>query len=155
MKRRYAPLFVVLALAAALSPANAEIDPADDFRPTPGVACGPNDKPESIQGRVPLADFQSGRAAQGYTCNSEKVGQVGSDADSPNAGALGGYRVYRYVDEAGHVCAFYDTTLLFPANVYASGGDSGVWVLDMTDPAHPVHTATLSTPAMQSPNRSA
>jgi hypothetical protein len=128
-------------------------DPATDFSPTPGIACGAEDHPEETQGRVPLSDFSNGRAAQGYTCNSSKVSQVGSDA-APNAGAAGGYRVYRYTDGGGHICAFYDTTLLFPANVYASTGDSGVWVLDMTDPAHPSHTATLSTPAMQSPHES-
>ncbi|MHB8670527.1 MAG: LVIVD repeat-containing protein [Acidimicrobiales bacterium] len=122
--------------------------------PTPDLACtGPGDRPEAIQGRVPLADYNSGRAAQGYTCNASAVSHVGSAEGGP--GASGGYRVFRYVDGTGRACAYYDTTLLFPANARAAGTSlTGVWVLDMTDPAHPVHTATLSTPAMQSPHES-
>lgn len=116
-----------------------EVDP---YEPTPGVACGPGSRPESTQGRVPLADYESGRAAQGYFCNAEIVAHTGSS---------GGYRVHRYVDAAGHECAYYDTTLLFPID---AGTGSGVHVLDMSNPRAPVRTATLSTPAMQSPHES-
>jgi hypothetical protein len=134
-------------------PAHAAPAPGVDYAPTPDVGCGPGDLPEAIQGRVPLADYASGRAAKGYTCNAEQVSHFGTPTTT--AASAGGYRVYRYVDTAGHVCAFYDTTLLFPANAYAAGTrGTGVWVLDMTDPAHPVHTATLATPAMQSPHES-
>jgi hypothetical protein len=67
----------------------------------------------------------------------------------------GGYRVERYVDKAGHECAFWDSTLLWPHNVPNQGIEGpGVYVMDMHDPAHPVHTATLRTPAMQSPHES-
>lgn len=71
-------------------------------------------------------------------------------------GRSGGYKVGRYVDRAGRECAYYDTTLLFPLNaVNLSQGDlTGVAVLDMSDPSQPVKTATLSTPAMQSPHES-
>jgi hypothetical protein len=52
----------------------------------PGVApavppadCGPGSLPEtSTQGRVPAEDYESGRAAQGYTCNTEQVSHQGS-----------------------------------------------------------------------------
>ena len=129
------------------------VDPANDFSPTPGLTCGTGDLPEATQGRVPHTDFESGRAAQGYTCNASKVAQVGSQ--DQGTGGVGGYRVFRYVDSQSQVCAFYDTTLLFPANLQGAGpGNTGVWVLDMTDPSHPSHTATLSTPAMQSPHES-
>src|SRR5438093_11597460 len=128
-------------------------DPALDFSPTPDSLCGVGDLPETTQGRVPLADFASGRAAQSYTCNASEVSHIGGD-DGPNAGSQGGFRVYRYVDASGNACAFYDTTLLFPANSTAHGPDTGVWVLDMRDPAHPQHTATLATPALQSPHES-
>src|SRR5439155_12316719 len=40
--------------------------------PTPKAQCGPGSMPETgLQGRVSMADVQSGRAAQGYTCNAE------------------------------------------------------------------------------------
>ena len=60
----------------------------------------------------------------------------------------------RFVDKAGHQCAYYDQTLLFPVQAFADKPTPGVAVLDMTDPAHPVRTATLVTPAMQTPHES-
>ena len=53
-------------------------------------------------------------------------------------GTVGGFKVERYVDAAGHDCAYYDTTLLFPTNVLDAEG--GVNVLDMADPANPALT---------------
>ncbi len=49
-------------------------------------------------------------------------------------------------------CAFYDGTLLFPTGVATDV--PGTYVLDMTDPAAPVRTAVLSTPAMVTPHES-
>jgi hypothetical protein len=117
---------------------------------TPRASCGPGSRPESgIQGRVSPEDQDSGRAAAGFTCNTELVGSYAI----PNAtGTVGGFKVERYVDAAGHDCAYYDTTLMFPTNVFDM--ESGVNVLDMTDPAHPVLTAQLQTPAMLSPHES-
>jgi hypothetical protein len=44
---------------------------------------------------------------------------------------------------------------LFPLNaVTAANAQTGAWVMDMSDPAHPIHTDTLRTPAMQSPHES-
>jgi hypothetical protein len=117
---------------------------------TPRARCGPGSRPETgIQGRVPRSDHQSGRAARGYTCNTRLVGSY----EKPNVlGSVGGFKVERYVDSAGHECAYYDTTLLFPTNIFDLEG--GVNVLDMSDPARPVRTARLLTPAMLSPHES-
>jgi hypothetical protein len=65
---------------------------------------------------------------------------------------VGGFKVERYVDAAGHECAYYDTTLLWPTNALDQEG--GVNVLDMADPAHPVLTTRLVTPAMDTPHES-
>ena len=97
-----------------------------------------------MQGRLTTADYVRARSADGITCNTRRIGHVG---------ATGGFRVHRYVDPAGHECAFYDTTQLFPTE-YLRGGISGVAVLDMTDPAHPIETARLLTPAMLTPHES-
>jgi hypothetical protein len=117
--------------------------------PTPPVlsdaACGPGSLPEATQGRAPAADYTNGRAAQGYTCNTQAVGHYGK---------TGGFKVLRYVDTAGHVCAYYDSTLLFPKDAVTNTEGPGVFVLDMTDPTHPVLTDTLKTPAMLSPHES-
>jgi hypothetical protein len=99
-----------------------------------------------MQGRVSAADVAAGKVKNGFRCNIVQVGHVGSS---------GGYKVERYVDKAGHECAFFDTTLLFPtnaANVAQKG--TGVAVVDMSDPAKPVITTTLNTPAMDSPHES-
>ncbi|MBV9412224.1 MAG: hypothetical protein JO148_11550 [Acidimicrobiia bacterium] len=121
--------------------------PAVDPGPTPKAQCGPGSRPEAEQGRVPAADYKNGRAAKGYTCNLELVGHDGSNA---------GFRVYRYIDTAGHECGFYDSGPLFPFQVFLSspGHTAGVFVLDMSDTAHPKQTATLTTPAMISPHES-
>jgi hypothetical protein len=113
---------------------------------TPDGKCGPGSRPEdSWQGRVPSKDFTDGRAAKGYTCNAVMVSHFG---------ASGGYRVARYVDAQGHVCAFYDSTLLFPTDVANNNGMAGTYVLDMSNPRHPVLTANLDTPGMDTPHES-
>jgi hypothetical protein len=115
--------------------------------PVPQLACDAQSKPETgAQGRVPKAEVDGGRAAKGYTCNTKQVASFGK---------TGGFQVHRYVDPAGHECAFYDSTLLFPKDLATNAMTGlGVFVLDMADPAHPKHTATLSTPAMLSPHES-
>jgi hypothetical protein len=99
-----------------------------------------------MQGRVPADAVASGAADKGYTCNTQLVGHEGRS---------GGFRVHRFVDRAGHECAYYDTTLLFPLNAQNLGDQpTGVAVLDMTSPANPKRTTTLVTQAMQSPHES-
>jgi hypothetical protein len=117
---------------------------------TPRAQCGPGSRPETgIQGRVSPEDHESGRAAMGFTCNTELVGQY--TQPSPK-GTVGGFKVERYVDAAGHECAYYDTTLLYPTN--ALDAEGGVNVLDMSDPTRPALTARLITPAMNTPHES-
>lgn len=127
----------------------------DQTGPLPGGAspkadCGPGSRPETgLQGRVSRADHESGRAALGYTCNTELVGEF----TLPNStGTIGGFKVERYTDKSGRDCAYYDTTLLYPTN--ALDAEAGVNVLDMSDPTKPVRTARLVTPAMLSPHES-
>jgi hypothetical protein len=64
--------------------------------------------------------------------------------------------VWRYTDDAGHVCAFYDTALIYPINAVSLSGpaSTGVVVLNMADPAHPVQTDTLTSLPMLSPHES-
>ncbi|MBK5306240.1 MAG: hypothetical protein JJD92_06080 [Frankiaceae bacterium] len=140
--RRIAALIAAAALTVLALPAPASA--ADAYPPTPQVPCEAGSLQESTQGRVPLAEVTSGRAAKGYTCNTRELGHFG---------VTGGFRVESYVDKAGHVCAFYDTTLLFPKDTLNQGVEgTGTYVLDMTDPAKPIHTDTLRTSAMQSPH---
>ena len=111
-------------------------------RAVPRADCGPGSTPETdIQGRVP-ADVP----ATGFNCNMTLLGREGN---------AGGFKVERFVDKAGHECAFYDTTLFFPSNIQdLSDEPTGGAVVDVSDPANPVRTATLVTPAMQTPHES-
>jgi hypothetical protein len=108
----------------------------------PRANCGPGSKPEpSVQGRVP-ADS----ATNGLWCNVTLLSHQGTS---------GGFKVLRYVDGAGHECAYYDTALLFPLNVFnLNSSGVGVVVLDMSDPKHPKQTDTLTEPPMLSPHES-
>ena len=117
---------------------------------TPRAVCGPGSNPETgMQGRVSREDHESGRAALGYTCNTELVGSY----TVPNPiGTVGGFKTLRYVDSSGRECAYYDSTLLYPTNILDA--NVGVNVLDMSDPANPALTARLATPAMDSPHES-
>ena len=111
---------------------------------TPLVKCGAGSQPASRDipdGRVP-----SGSDPNGLWCNMKLIGHQGTS---------GGFKTLRYIDDAGHECAFYDTALLFPTNAVNFAGPSlGVAVLDMSDPAHPVQTDTLTELPMMSPHES-
>ena len=59
-------------------------------QPVPQARCGPGARPETdIQGRVPRADYESGRVDRGYRCNTRAVSHVGRS---------GGFKVHRYTD---------------------------------------------------------
>ncbi|HWJ11754.1 MAG TPA: hypothetical protein VNS46_20405 [Nocardioides sp.] len=120
----------------------------------PEATCASGDPVETAeQGRVPRSDYESGRAAQGYRCNTVQVGHHGKRSILGS----GGYKVQRYTDVTGRTCAYYDSALMVGLNVpglLTGGAGLGVVVLDMTNPAKPVRTANLITPAMLQPHES-
>jgi hypothetical protein len=153
LDRRWSFVLALLtASSAALGVASASVAPAPEAPvvPTPKATCGPGSRPElGLQGRVSQAEHDSGRAAEGYTCNTELVGSI---VDPSAQGTVGGFKVLRHIDDAGRECAFYDTTLLFPTDVFDAA--AGVRAVDMSDPANPVVTDELMTAAMLSPHES-
>lgn len=67
---------LIAAVLALLGPrvGAAETDTGEP-PPTPQAACGHGSLPETgLQGRVPLEEVESGRAAQGYSCNATRIG---------------------------------------------------------------------------------
>jgi hypothetical protein len=140
-------LLAVAALSAGVLSSGAASGAAAVPGPTPGVtACEKGSLPEKTQGRAPASDVASGRYGKGYTCNLKEISHFG---------ASGGYRVERFVDKAGHECAYFDSTLLYPSSVPDQGtGGPGVYVMDVSNPTEMRHTDTLRTPAMQSPHES-
>jgi hypothetical protein len=84
--------------------------------------CGRLDLPETgLQGEVPLADQLSGRAARGYNCGLALVGHVTLSGAAAN------------MAWAGH-CA------------YVASVGTGINVIDVSDPQHPVVTGVLHGP---------
>jgi hypothetical protein len=110
-----APLVLLAVPGAGLGRSSATTPPALSTNPVSDAPCGPGDHPESTQGRTPAADFASGRSNLGYTCNASLVGHLPS---------RGGFRVWRYVDAAGHACAFYDSAQIFPTGLCPMPTDS-------------------------------
>lgn len=141
-----APLSDLAVLEPITGPAPARVptqrppEPPEVATPRADCVSGVHREPD-IQGRVP-----AGAAKDGLDCNVTLLAHQGDS---------GGFRVWRFVDGAGHECAYYDTTLVFPLNAFRLDAQSvGVAVVDMTDPAKPVQTATLTQPAMLSPHES-
>lgn len=147
--RRLALSLVAIAVtAAAFVVPGVDASPgAVEPRAVARADCGPGSRPETgVQGRVPTEDHDSGRVERGYECNAELVAHVPG---------TGGFKTLRYTDDNGHTCAYYDSTRFFPTDaVMQARTGFGVIVLDMTDPRHPVKTATLTSLAMLSPHES-
>ena len=122
-------------------------EPGNVATPTTPCAAGSHPLTGFPDGRVPGSVISSGAAANGFTCNLSFVAHQGSS---------GGFKVFSYTDPAGHMCAYYDTALLFPTNAISLANlpSLGVAVLDMSDPSHPVQTATLTSLPMLSPHES-
>jgi hypothetical protein len=120
----------------------AQHNPEPALTPTPLAPCGAGARREpGVDGRVP-----AGSATKGLNCNVTEIAHQGTS---------GGFKTLRYVDTHGHECAFYDTALLFPLNVFnLNSSGLGVAVLDMSDPAHPKQTDTLTEFPMLSPHES-
>lgn len=137
-------------VVSSVAPTQTAVSEARKIPATPQAQCGPGSRPETgMQGRVSQADYDSGKAAMGFNCNTEVVG---SYVEMSPFGTIGGYKTVRYKDNKGHECAYYDSTLVFPTD--ALDGDVGVVVLDMKDPTRPKKTTSLRTPAMLSAHES-
>jgi hypothetical protein len=139
----------LLALTGGQSPVPAPVQTGEPkLAPVPRAHCGAGSHPlAGMQGRVTQADVDSPQAARGWTCNLRVVGRSATP---------GGFRVWRYRDRNGHVCAYYDTSAVKPAAVVSLGAspDQGTVVLDVSDPRHPIETDRLLGLGMLSPHES-
>lgn len=98
--------------------------------PVPRAECGAGSRPEpALQGEVTIADRESGRSADGYTCNLEQVGNY------PGEGAQ--WQLAWYGD-----CAYYGTRL------HGAQRQRGTVVVDTSDPADPRFSTSLTSAAM-------
>ncbi|MHB8507612.1 MAG: LVIVD repeat-containing protein [Candidatus Dormibacteria bacterium] len=153
--RLVAPVGFLLSLTLTLglpsqSLAATVVDSSNPATTVPVANCGPGSDPEPLlQGEVPRSDRLSGRSLLPYTCNLKLIGsyQEGEGASWQNA----------WFDH----CDYYNTLPAQPASsgppAYAGTTRTtaeGVQVIDVSDPAHPVRTAVLDTPAMNYPHES-
>ena len=69
----------------------------------------------ALQRRLPAGDLDPGsRARPRLRVRARRAGLHLQHPDGLAHQRPGGFKVFRYVDDAGHVCAFYDSTPLFP-----------------------------------------
>ena len=95
------------------------------------AVCGAGDKPETgLQGQVPLADRESGRSEQGYSCNMELVGQYQGEGAT-------------WVNPSYSHCAYMGTTF----TGILQKKSQGVQVVDVSNPSKPVLSTNLTSPA--------
>lgn len=136
---KFAALFAGTAVLAACG--SEGVGPTNSSRTTPSevmgasfvqpAQCGAGSVPETgIQGQVPLADRESGRSKQGYRCNMELVGQYQGEGST-------------WVNPSYKTCSYMGTTFTgIPKKV-----SQGVQVIDARDPANPVLSTNLTSPA--------
>ena len=114
------------ALAALLLPVTSQAA-------VPIAHCRPTDKTESgLQGYTTPAEISSGKAAQGFNCNADVVGQYQGEGAS-------------WQLTAWKNCAYFDQRL------NAAETHPGTVVVDVSDPANPKPTAWLNDNAMLDP----
>lgn len=93
--------------------------------------CGPGSQPETgLQGQVPLADRQSGRSQQGYSCNMALVGQYQGEGAT-------------WVNPFYGQCAYMATAF----NGIPFKRSQGVQVVDVSDTRQPRLSTNLTSPA--------
>src|SRR4051794_12841716 len=114
------------------------------FAPVPKAVCGPGDRPETaLQGQVTAAMRAAG--FQGFSCNMQLIGQVKGEGAN--------WQTTEWREGKGKtkkVCAYHGTA--HPtANAGFARTNTGVRVIDITDPTKPVNTAYLQTTSMLDP----
>ena len=133
--------FAISAIALVLTACGGGGGGSNDDGPipltVPKASCGANDKVESaLQGQVPASLRAAGFT--GFNCNLQLVGQSRGDG--------GNWQTTQFRDKAGHLCGYHGT-----AAATAGRTQVGVRALDLTNPANPVHTASLTSTAMLDP----
>ncbi len=134
--RRALPVLLVGLLSSAVlavSPTGSAgaADPPVFEGPVPRADCGPGSSPETgLQGEITREDRDSGRSELGYRCNLELIGQYQGQGTT-------------WVSQSYDTCAYHSQS--FPSSV--TSDEPGVHVVDVRDPAKPVLTTRLTSPA--------
>ena len=145
--RKATLLSAVVALLAAViaaddASASWDTNPLSTVVTNQHYLCGDNDLPEGpIQGHVPKADQDSGRAQQGYNCGLSLVGHTRLDFDGrPDSNANMAW--------AGH-CAYvagFAGVSVAPQTKPSPPPGAGVAVVSVSDDGVPANVATIRSP---------
>src|SRR5712672_393804 len=101
----------------------------------PKAQCRSGDRTESgLQGETTQAEVDSGASKVGFNCNVDLVGSVQGEGANWQLAAFKN-------------CAYYDQS----GYALSSMQHPGTAVVDVSDPAHPLITDYLTTPAMLDP----
>jgi len=143
MQSRFVGAAAVMAAACLGLPAHANWDP----NPLTGVVtetnyhCGALDHPETAtQGLVPQADQDSGEARTGYNCGLALIGHATLDHDRVPTGNAN----MAWAGDCAYVAGPTDAVPPDVPTPAPTGG--GIAVVDVHDPAHPMHVRTLRDP---------
>ena len=124
----------VVATVVVLGVAPGAVPDVEAAAPRPPL-CGARDLPETgIQGDVPLADQQSGRAELGYNCGLALVGHTTLDGHGRTTSNAN-------MAWAGDCAYVSGSGAVFGRGTPSPGG--GVAVVDVSDPRNPRHVRTL------------
>ena len=109
----------------------------------PSATCRSTDRPEhGYSGQTTLAEIDAGLPMQGFTCNTDLVGQYQGEGAS-------------WQLTAWKNCAYFDQRHATEGTVSPDGGpleaNPGTVVVDVSDPTHPVATTWLTSAAMIDP----
>src|SRR4051812_3085697 len=119
--------------------------PAAAATPVPGAHCQAGDSPETgLQGQVPVADRESGRAAKGYWCNLKILGSyIEPNRVDVTHGVVGAWAT---LDSYEH-CAYYGDSSV-GLSPESSGGGGGA-LPSRSRPPPPPPPARLTTTGAQ------
>ncbi len=170
------PFLLLAGLLAGLSPGVVAAPTPQSAQVIAGCSAGDNPEPSAaaggMQGRRFTGAFSQqqtyaghlpdGRPAgsdQDITCNTRALAQFtvrGSNTGLDPTGSVGGFKTHRYVDSQGNECAIYDSTLLYPTNIFDLEGGVNVLQVSRDAAGEPTlkYATTLRTPAMLSPHES-
>lgn len=123
---------------SGVTPRTVGADPQPPVTAVTRAVCGPGSSEETgLQGQVTQEERTSGRSLEPFSCNMELVGQ------------------YRHGEGASWQFAWYEDCGYY-GTLWADDRETqpGAVVVKGSDPANPVETAILDTPAMMDPHES-
>src|SRR5262249_40518578 len=112
-------------------------------------------RPETgLQGQVPAPERASPGGFKGFSCNLELIAQVKDEGASWQTAEMREANSFIGKIRSRKACAYHNTASPSSSASRPGSTNFGPRVVDISDPAKPVLTAYLTTPAMNYPHES-